>query len=135
MELDFSKLEGISHRMVVETPQRNVKAPQAQGGIDVPPTAESPATGRSGFQKTYGAMYRAAYDFHKQHSPPTVDAQYWKTHTAGADEIPDAEREYWERTSQDIVATANQYGNDPFLMGLLGAVYDELGKEYEKRRS
>ena len=151
MELDFSKLEEIAAGgfkdpakkdeliaegyRVVEDAESPFTAPPAVGGIKVPPAPERPATGRSAPLNTYKKMYRAAWDFHEAHNPPVVDLEYWKTHTPGTDEPPPAELTYWEKTAQDIAETATRYGNDPFIIGLLTTIMDELGREYEKRRS
>lgn len=84
--------------------------------------------------RNYKALYRAAHDYHKRHNPPTVDRAYWETHTAGEDEPPQAELDYWEEAATDVSATANAYNNDPFLIGLLVAVYEELEREYQSLR-
>jgi hypothetical protein len=85
-------------------------------------------------KRNYNALYRAAHDYHKRHSPPIVDRAYWETHIAGEDEPPQAELDYWEEAATDIAATANAYSNDPFLNGLLVAVYEELEREYQSLR-
>lgn len=84
--------------------------------------------------RNYKALYRAAHDYHKRHNPPIVDRAYWETHTAGEDEPPQAELDYWEEAATDVSATANAYNNDPFLIGLLVAVYEELEREYQSLR-
>lgn len=82
-------------------------------------------------KRNYKALYRAAHDYHKRHFPPMVDREYWRTHTAGEDEPPQVELDYWEEAVNDISATVNAYNNDPFLSGLLVAVFDELEREYQ----
>lgn len=57
--------------------------------------------------------YRLAMLFHSQHSP--------------AQNTP----EYWRRTADDIANLAAANGNDPFLAGLLLAVWGELERESE----
>lgn len=84
--------------------------------------------------RNYKALYRAAHDYHKRHNPPTVDRAYWETHTAGEDEPPQAELDYWEEAATDVSATANAYNNDPFLIGLLVVIYEELEREYQSLR-
>lgn len=81
----------------------------------------------------YKALYKAAYDYHQRYTPPVVDRKYWGRHTAGIDDIPEAELDYWRRAAEDVTATAQAW-NDSFLTGLLGAVYDELSKEYNRLR-
>lgn len=84
--------------------------------------------------RNYKTLYRAAHDYHKRHNPPTVDREYWRTHIAGEDMPPQVELDYWEEAATDISATANAYNNDPFLTGLLVAIYEELGREYDALR-
>lgn len=84
--------------------------------------------------RNYKALYRAALDYHKRHSPPTVDSAYWQTHIAGENDPPEAELQYWEKAANDASATASAHDNDPFLIGLLLAVYDELEREYNALR-
>lgn len=78
-------------------------------------------------KRDYRAMYRTAFAYHESHNPPTVDREYWRTHEPGVDECPKSEIDYWERAAQDMSAAA---GGDPFLIGLLTAVYNELEREY-----
>lgn len=150
MELDFSKLEDISYRgfkdkaekdkltdqgyYIVDDPYTPFKTPPAQGDTNIPPAPERRENRPSDFQNTYGKMYRTAFNFHKEHFPPPVDQKYWSNHAAGQDELPGIELAYWEKTSTDIAEAANRNGNDPFLMGLLTAVMEDLGREYERRR-
>ena len=152
MALDFSKLEDLSYRgfkdkktkdelteqgyIVVEDEETPFSAPPAPAGHNTTPRQESPAerklrpfTGKD-TERNYRAMYRAACNFHEAHNPPAFDGAYWQTHTYGVDEVPRIEAEYWERTAHDIAWTAYQYHNDPFITGLLMAVYDELEREY-----
>lgn len=84
--------------------------------------------------RDYKAMYRAAHDFHQRNAPPVVDRDYWRTHTVGIDDTPEAEIAYWMRAAEDVSSTANAYRNDPFLTGLLVAVYEELEREYKLLR-
>ena len=156
MGLDFSKLENIAYRgfeeaearaekdnlieqgfTVVEAPELPFKAAEAQPlNISALP-AQSPLKRQlkpfTGMDKkrNYRAMYRAACDFHERHNPPRVDAEYWKSHTPGIDEPPEAELQYWEEAANDICEVSNAGGNDPFLMGLLVAVYEELEREFK----
>lgn len=62
--------------------------------------------------RNYKTIYRVAHDFHKRHSPPTLDD------------------EYWDHTSDDMVQTSKAYNDDPFLMSLLIVIMEELEREY-----
>lgn len=94
---------------------------------------KTPLTGIDA-KRDYRAMYRAACNYHERHNPPAVERAYWQTHIPGADETPQAEAEYWADAARDISDTASRYGQDPFLMGLLTAVYSELEREYSAMR-
>lgn len=63
--------------------------------------------------RNYKTLYRVAHDFHKRHAPPTLEAGYWET------------------TADDMTAIANAHDNDPFLIDLLTAIYEELEREYK----
>lgn len=160
MDLDFSKLENIAYRgfegaearaekdalieqgfTVIEGATAPFDAPPAQEPYSPPaPPSKSPLKRQlkpfTGMDKNrnYRAMYRAACDFHEAHNPPTVDREYWRTHTPGEDETPQAELDYWEKAANDMAATANSFSNDPFLTGLLVAIFDELDREYRALR-
>ena len=84
--------------------------------------------------RNYKTLYRAAHDFHQRNNPPTVDRDYWRTHTPGIDETPEAELNYWQRLSEDVIATLRAYQEDNFLKGLLIAIYEELEREYKSAR-
>ena len=77
------------------------------------------------------AVFRAAFDFHARHSPPTIDREYWKDHTPGEDGPAPAETEYWIKTALDMNSTAQSLQQDPFLNALLIATYNELEREYK----
>lgn len=117
-----------SEPLLASSMSNHTSAPQkaSQGKIEA-------FTNASG-TRNYKALYRAAHDYHKRHNPPIVDRAYWETHTAGEDETPQAELDYWESATDDIAATANAYNNDPFLTGLLVAVFEELEREYNALR-
>lgn len=121
-------------------PQTALEPPRASALIKPSTTPQRASQGKieaftdvSG-TRNYKALYRAAHDYHKRHNPPTVDREYWRTHIAGEDVPPQVELDYWEEAATDISATANAYNNDPFLTGLLVAIYDELGREYDALR-
>lgn len=77
------------------------------------------------------ASYRAAYDFHLRHNPPRVDTAYWRTHTPGIDDPPQAELDYWQEVAEDAARISE--GN-PFLSALVSAVIGELEREYNSAR-
>lgn len=156
MELDFSKLENIAYRgfegekaraekdklieqgfTVIEGATTPFDAPPAREADTPTPPLKSPVQRQlepfTGMDKSrnYRAMYRAACNFHERHNPPTVDSEYWKNHIPGKDEAPEAEFQYWEKAANDIAATANSFSNDPFITGLLVAIFEELEREYK----
>jgi hypothetical protein len=155
VELDFSKLENIAYRgfegekaraekdklieqgfTILEGATTPFDAPPAQEAYTPIPPPEKARKGQlrpfTGIDKSrnYRAMYRAACDFHERHNPPTIDGEYWRTHKPGEDEEPQAELDYWENTVEDISATAGGFNNDPFITGLLVAIFEELEREY-----
>ena len=85
-------------------------------------------------KRDYRAMYRAAFEYHDRHNPPRIDREYWQTHEPGVDDVPQAELDYWDKAAQDICEVSNRFSNDKFMMDLLAAIYDELGREYEAAR-
>ena len=85
-------------------------------------------------KRDYRKLYRAACDFHIAHNPPAVDTEYWRTHQPGVDTPPPAELDYWEKAARDVSGVSARYGNDPFLIGLIVEVYEELEREYKARR-
>lgn len=128
----------------VKSPDNPFTAPQSSAAVPVSPaspqpiTAPSPAssggkgapfTDHTG-SRSYKRMYRQAIDFHQRHAPPHVEREYWRTHTPGEDDIPEAEARYWDETTKDMIRTSAAGNNDPFLMGFLMAITDELEREY-----
>lgn len=90
-------------------------------------------TDKSG-RRDYNILYRAAHDFHEKHAPPLVDLEYWKDHRPGVDDAPQAEVDYWTQAAKDVAEITSAHGGDPFLTGLLQAVYKELEREYKTIR-
>lgn len=156
MELDFSKLENIAYRGFEGGKAREAKDALIEQGFTVIEGAETPFDGPlpqeaispasptknpaerklapfTGIdpRRNYRAMYRAACNFHEQHAPPRVDRAYWRERGTENADTPDAESAYWEETAKDMAATAASYHNDPFLTGLLIAIYAELEREYQ----
>lgn len=159
MELDFSKLENIAYRGFEGAKARAAKDELIEQGFTVvegditpfeaadgqtvntsTPPAVSPLKRKlepfTGIDKSrnYRAFYRAACDFHERHNPPRVDVEYWKSHIPGKDEPPEAELQYWEEVAEDMSATASDLHQDPFLIGLLMVIFDELEREYKVKK-
>lgn len=85
-------------------------------------------------KRDYRAMYRAAFEYHDRHNPPRIDREYWQTHAPGEADPPQVDLDYWDKAAQDICEVSNRFGNDKFMMDLLAAIYDELGREYADAR-
>lgn len=138
MELDFSKLDKLPYRGFETAEAREAKDALIEQGFRVVEDAENPFTAPTEAPKAplspsagaaprrplkpltgldprrnYRAMYRAACDFHERHNPPTLEG------------------DYWSKASDDMTETANRFDNDPFLTGLLLAVFEELEREYK----
>ena len=75
-----------------------------------------------------------AFDFHKRHSPPVVNREYWKGKTPGLDDTPEEELRYWTETAEDAGKTSAAGNNDPFLMDLIIAIMNDLEREYKRLR-
>ena len=149
-KLDFSGINKIAYKGFEDQPEERDSLLSAGytlvDGIDLPfdqPQQEpepAPAPQASAFadhtgSRDYKRIYRAVFDFHDQHNPPTVNREYWRTHEPGVDEPPPEEIAYWERMAQDMgEAAAKVGGSDPLLIDLLIAVTDELEREYKASR-
>lgn len=120
-------MKGWETRMI-EIRRNQQQAAQQGAGRTMPPFTGTDQ------RRNYRSMYRAACDFHERHNPPRVEAAYWESHIPGTDDPPPSEVEYWQQTAQDASDTARTHGNDPFLIGLLTTVYEELEREYEQMR-
>lgn len=151
-KLDFSALDKLAYRdfdteekreerdslleagFTIVHPQDNpfTAPPPPISAIFAPPKKDTLMDHTGG--RNYKRMYRAAHDFHNSHNPPTVEREYWKDHTPGLDEPPPSELEYWNTLAQDMGAAAAGAESDPFLIGLLIAVVDELEREYKAIR-
>ena len=109
--------------MPIERAETLVQPFKASEAISVSAEAQSPQkrqfkpfTAIDG-TRNYRVYYRAACDFHERNNPPRLD--------------DDNGAAYWERVCDDITETSNRYGNDPFLMAMLVAVFEELEREYK----
>ena len=152
-ELDFTKLNKIAsreHEADRDNPFLQDINPAAQTASEPPtasPLSNDDSTQRQASERkktaftsasgtrNYKALYRVAHDYHVRQNPPTVDREYWQTHIPGEDIPSPAEMEYWKEAAKDMSATAEAYGNDPFLKGLLITVYEELEREYQDLRA
>ena len=135
--LDFSKLERIGYsggteaqrvehdtliaqgfRVVEDADNPFLQAPRPQDQQPRQAAAPSNRAKRQPLQslggRDYRALYRAACNFHERHNPAQLTASYW-------DEV-----------CEDMTETANGYDNDPFLLELLIAVYEEMEREYKQ---
>ena len=104
-----------------ETPLTALDAKRANGNTAQPvPALKRPLKPFTALDssRNYRAMYRAACDFHERHNPPTLDS------SGGAD--------YWTAVTEDMTETANRYNQDPFITGLLIAIFEELEREYKQ---
>ena len=118
----------------VDAPENPFTAPQASAPVPPPSGRKgAPFTDHTG-SRDYKRIYRAAHDYHQRHTPPTVEREYWRTHTPGEDDTPETEAQYWIEAAQDMAETSAAGGNDPFLMDLLTAIYTELEREYKALR-
>lgn len=130
--LDFSKLERIGYRGLDAEAQRAthdaltaqgfkvvedadnpfLQAPRPQDQRPAPPSSRAkrpPLQSLGG--RDYRPLYRAACNFHERHNPVQLTAAFW------------------EEVCADMTATANEFDNDPFLMELLLAVFEEMERE------
>lgn len=122
----------------------SVRPPEALAGQGMIKNTPDATEGRRGPKRAfiasdpkrdYSSMYRAAFAYHEQHSPPQVDRAYWANHTPGEDDPPALDTEYWRQAAADIGKVCADQGNDPFLMDLLISAYSELEREYTQIRA
>ena len=117
----------------IAPPRATEAAPRAgtaqTGPQGTPQRTQRAFTAPTDAARDYRAMYRKAFEYHKRHNPPTVDIEYWKSHSPGIDEAPPVELDYWEKAIEDMAATADSIQQDPFLTNLLVAIFEELEKE------
>lgn len=71
----------------------------------------APFTGRDP-GRDYRRIYRALFDFHERHNPPSGDAD-----------------SYWAAVCDDMTQLCQAFDDDPFLMDLAAAVFAELERE------
>ena len=76
---------------------------------------QQPFTAPTDSSRDYRAMYAALYRFHERHSQPPTQAA-------------DLER-YWNDVTDDLTETANQFGNDEYMQGLLSEAFEELERQ------
>jgi len=85
--------------------RRKAQEAQGQGEQQTDPQAADGA-------RDYSAIFRAAYNFHKQH-PPRLEASYWA------------------ETAKDLTRIMIDFNQDPLLSGLLHAIYADLERDYK----
>lgn len=152
-KLDFSGINRIAYKGFEDQPEERDSLLQAGytlvDGIELPfdqkpqeqpkpePAAQASAFSDHTGSRDYKTLYRVAFDFHRDHHPPTVNREYWRTHEPGIDDTPPEEIAYWERMAQDMGSAAAKVtggGSDKLLIDLLIAVTDELEREYKACR-
>ena len=147
-KLDFSGITRIAYKGFEDQPEERDHLLEAGytlvDGVDLPfdqpqqpepaPAPQASALCDHSGGRNYKKMYRAAFDYQARHNPPEVNREYWKSHEPGSDPPPPEELAYWERAAQDVGQTSAAGGNDPFLMDLLMAVYNEMEREYKAIR-
>ena len=154
-KLDFSGINKIACECFKEYPEEQDSLLQAGFTVvDVPtpfdtPQEEpqpSPARKRKKRSKVktlfadhtgcrdYSKLYKIVSEFHRLHSLPRVNWEYWQEHIPGVDEPPEEEHMYWEKTTEDFSRAVSAGGEDPFLQALLSAVMHELEMEYRAIR-
>ena len=84
--------------------------------------------------RDYSKLYKIVSEFHRLHSLPRVNWEYWHKHIPGVDDSPEEEQMYWEKTTEDFSRAVSAGGEDPFLKALLSAVMRELEQEYRAIR-
>ena len=149
-QLDFSGLQQIAYKGFEDQPEErdslleagytiveepvpftDQTAPSAQPSA--PETSAAPCETTAGTRDHKG-LYRMAFDFHKRHSPPVVNREYWKGKTPGIDDTPEEELRYWTETAEDAGKTSAAGGSDPFLIDLIIAIMNDLEREYKRLR-
>lgn len=140
--LDFSGLNKIAYKGFEDQPEERDSLLEAGYTIVEEPvpftdqTAPSaqPSAPEIPAARDHKGLYRMAFDFHKRHSPPVVNREYWKGKTPGIDDTPEEELRYWTETAEDAGKTSAAGGNDPFLMDLIIAIVNDLEREYKRLR-
>lgn len=129
---------------IVDSPENPFKAPPPSAPAEPQPEPPQPQraaperkrdtfTDHSG-GRDYNRYYKIAHDYHKAHTPPVVNKDYWRTHTPGEDDIPAEEEQYWLQAAAELGVASAAGGNDPFLMDLLSSLYTEIEREYKALR-
>ena len=161
--IDFSKLDRIAYQdfdteekreerdsllqagyTFVDSPENpftaaQTSAPEKPQPEPTQPKMAAPERKREAFtdhsgSRDYNKLYRIAHDYHRKHSPPVVDKEYWRTHTPGLDDIPEAEAQYWIKAAEELGEASAAGECDLFLMDLLSALYAEIEREYKAIR-
>ena len=101
--------------------QEAVTAPPAARPKTMPAIQARPENRQQPFNaqdgKSYRAAYRAAFDFHARHNPPTLEASYW------------------DDTAADMLSISGENAGNHFLQELLAAAYTELQREYDRMKT
>ena len=102
----------------------------SEGGSE---TDTQPAPARAGLPNDLRKDYRTAYEYHTTHYPPIVAAAYWQRHSPADSDPPEIEARYWSQAAADMAAAAQ--GGGAFLGELLGAAFQQLEDEYQRKRA
>ena len=154
--LDFSALNKIAYRGIEKPDDQKHKDAMIEQGYSVADDKDNPflqasaprAADKEKAEKkerrieafisssgwNYGAMYRAAFDYHKRHTPPPIDADYWRTHTPGSDETPPAELSYWIDAGIEADRICKEFSGDKFMLDLMSDIYADIERQYKAAR-
>lgn len=134
MQLDFTKLKGIAYRGFETEEAKATKDEWIEQGFSIiegektpfdeqpqqlPADPRAASKGRqlkplkSVEGRDYRSLYRVACNFHEKHNPPQTSESYWVN------------------VGEEMCEICRRFDNDPFLTGLLLAVFDELEREYK----
>ena len=125
------------------TPAESAQKPQdganrQQAGLITPSNEQAlkrkigAFTGASG--ANYQAMYAAAFEYHKQKSPPFIDHEYWKAHAPGVDKTPQSEQDFWANAVSEADAICKKFSNHRFVLDLMSSVFAEIERTYKAER-
>ena len=106
----------LQHRPAQSAQEAVTAPPAAQPNRNTAPAQNASQSPTRPFSaqdgQSYRAAYRAAFDFHARHNPPTLEA------------------DYWDNTADDLETVSRDYADNHFLQELLTAAYTELQREY-----
>lgn len=106
-------------------PEMPFIAPDDIAAINHTPSGQKRPQGQlKPFTALDGSNYRIAYrevcNYHERHNPPRLD--------------DDGGEAYWKAASDDMIAVARKYHDDPFIIGMLITAYEELERQFKLLR-